>query len=57
MTATDGLHQTSFSGYDNVNNNGTATFCDALNSRVDRYCDIFDGYLRDSYDSVKCLCR
>jgi len=44
-------------GYNFVDTTGAASFCDALNSPVDRYCDIFDSYLRDSYDSVECLCR
>merc|ERR1712038_2067335 len=46
-----------FTGYDSVGSRGASSFCDALNSPVDRFCDIFDNYLRDSYDSVECLCR
>ena len=47
---------TSFAGYSKVNAGGRSSFCSALNSRFDVYCDIFDGYLRDNYESVKCVC-
>ena len=51
------LIPTLLAGYSKVSSGGRSSFCDALNSPVDRYCDIWDGYLRDNYDSVKCLCR
>merc|ERR1712156_1308280 len=46
-----------FTGFTKVTSRGKSSFCDALNSPVDRYCDIWDGYLRDKYASVECLCR
>ena len=49
-------HQPLFAGYNLANSSGAHSFCDALSSPVDKYCDIFDNYLRDRYDSVECLC-
>merc|ERR1712241_1578362 len=46
-----------FTGFNNKESRGKSSFCDALNSPVDMYCDIWDGYLRDKYASVECLCR
>merc|ERR1711992_193349 len=46
-----------FTGFTKVTSRGKSSFCDALNSPVDMYCDIWDGYYRDNYDSVTCLCR
>merc|ERR1712045_1069377 len=46
-----------FTGYKKTGSRGKSSFCDALNSPSDMYCDIWDGYLRDNYASVECLCR
>merc|ERR1712012_965272 len=46
-----------FTGFKKTGSRGKSSFCDALNSPADMYCDIWDGYLRDNYDSVECLCR
>jgi len=44
-------------GYNKNGSGGGSSFCDAVNSESDIFCDIFDGYLRDKYNSVTCLCR
>merc|ERR1712020_627642 len=40
-----------FTGFKKTASRGKSSFCDALNSPADMYCDIWDGYLRDNYAS------
>ena len=47
------------SGYDlasHLLSLGRSSFCDATNSPTDKYCEILEDFLRDSYDSLVCVC-